>query len=160
MDDLFRMPGAFPFLKAVGLAAKARLAATVFPNPAKQKHVFEQSIRSNEASCLGSLGNRNWWNDGLLSVLQEAWNAATDLGIKQEDLEPEHIRNSKNARDSGHPKRKHKQMQKLFTENVTDRLYPTSANQLFCKRFQRWGYMLDGAIEWAAERAELLQRAT
>ena len=41
-------------------------------------------------------------------------------------------------------------------KNATDKLFPSAAKQVFIKRFQRWDHLLDGAVERAAERAELL----
>jgi hypothetical protein len=151
MDELFRMPGAFPSLKAVGLAAKTRLAMTVFPELATQQQQIEHGIRSNEASCLRSPGNHNWWNDALLFVLRDALKEAAVLGIISRTGPPDC-----HAIAAPGLQQKHKDLQKLLAKNVTDELYPTSGKQLFIKRFQRWDYLLDGAIEWAAERADLL----
>jgi hypothetical protein len=141
MDDLFRMPGAFPSLKAVGLAAKTRLAITVFPDLSTQKQQFQHGIRSNEASCMSSLGNHNWWNDALFFVLHDALKEAADLGI---------------ICKTWSPGLQQKHLQKLLAKNATDKLFPSSAKQVFIKRFQRWDHLLDGAVERAAERAELL----
>ena len=151
MDIIFKMPVAFPSLKVVGLASKVRLAMTVFPNLVEQRQQLEKGILANEESSLISLGQHNWWRNAILLVLHDAVEDATTHGAitTRRPLDWNAVAALKSPE-------KVKSIQTLLVHSLTNSFYPTSPEELFCRRFDRWDYLFKGSKEGAAKRAQLL----
>jgi hypothetical protein len=147
MDKLFAMPGAFPSLQAHGLAAKLRLALTVFPDLELRKQALETGLLKDDNVTLASLGNRTWWNDSIVFVLHDAVKEATEFKVLSRGCptDPEVAAALK-------PEGKKHCLQKWLALGLTNAMYPVSPSEFFRQRFARWDSLLAGGAQAAADR--------
>ena len=124
---------------------------TVFPNLVEQRQQLEKGILANEESSLISLGQHNWWRNAILLVLHDAVEDATTHGAitTRRPLDWNAVAALKSPE-------KVKSIQTLLVHSLTNSFYPTSPEELFCRRFDRWDYLFKGSKEGAAKRAQLL----